>query len=130
MTEGRAALRVPVACREHRSSCLSFTVGKFTFEQRAQHVGDGLVALKGGDLDPAAHVGGDVNREPGGELGGAVRAQRWTVRRIDPAFWIGRAGRDARKSVVAGKRVDVRVALGGRRCIKKKNTYPILTHPS
>src|SRR3546814_7491770 len=61
-TEARAAHRCPVTCREHRSSWLSFTVGKFTFEQRAQHVGDGLAALKGGDLDPAAHVGGDVNR--------------------------------------------------------------------
>src|SRR3546814_14103430 len=33
------------------------------------------------------------------------------------------AERIDRKSVVQGKRLSVRVDIGGRRCIKKKNTY-------
>ena len=61
--------------------------------QRAQHLGDRLSALEGGNLDPAAHVGGDVDRQPGGKFGGGVRARRWTVWRLDPAFRIGRPGR-------------------------------------
>jgi hypothetical protein len=38
--------------------------GEFAREQRAQHVGDGQSAPKGGDLDAAALSGSDVDREP------------------------------------------------------------------
>src|SRR3546814_16726442 len=55
--------------------------------------------------------------------GPAPRRQRLAVRQSRPHFGT-RRGRPTpldRKSVVSGKRVSVRVDLGGRRSIKKKN---------
>src|SRR3546814_17272605 len=40
----------------------------------------------------------------------------------DAAGWPGTAPRSDRKGVVKGRRVSVRVALGGRRLIQKKKT--------
>jgi hypothetical protein len=44
----------------------SIMFGEFAREHRAQHVGDGQSALKGGDLDAAALPEGDVDRDPCG----------------------------------------------------------------
>jgi hypothetical protein len=38
---------------------------KLALEQCAEHVGDSLAALERGNLDPAAHVGRDVDRQAG-----------------------------------------------------------------
>src|SRR3546814_13676170 len=59
-----------------------------------------------------------VERPPPGR-----RTARTGLRGSFDAGWsvcIGKCGRD-RKSVLVGKSVSVRVALGGRRLIKKKN---------
>src|SRR3546814_14153021 len=70
----------------------------------------------GGDRLPAA-ADGAIVRGGAGDGGGAGRgiARRKAARHRGVGAW-----RD-RKSVVSGKSVSVRVDLGGRRIIKKKN---------
>src|SRR3546814_18381824 len=53
------------------------------------------------------------------EVGVELVAQRTRVFEVTAPAWLGRPGRD-RQSVVEGKSVSVRVALGGRVSIKKK----------
>ena len=74
----------------------SIMFGEFAREQRAQHVGDGQSALKGGDLDAAALSGSDVDREPCGvETWLRISRQRG-LRAAHPGFGIARAGRRRR----------------------------------
>jgi hypothetical protein len=47
------------------SLALSRRWRKLALEECAEHVGDGLAALERSNLDPAAHLGRDVDRQAG-----------------------------------------------------------------
>ena len=70
--------------------------GEFAREQRAQHVGDGQSALKGGDLDAAALSGSDVDREPRGVETWLRISRRRGLRRCAPRLRRRSGGRRRR----------------------------------
>src|SRR5438445_12450971 len=72
------------------SRSVSLALGKFAGEQVAQHVGDGLAALEGDDLDATAQLGCDVDRQPGGESGAVTASTRRYLGFLDPV--LGGAG--------------------------------------
>src|SRR5690606_31825481 len=75
---------------KHPSWRVSFGRWELASEQLAQHVGDGDAALERRDLDAAAQVGGDVDREAGGEAGRLGAVRRAWLRRFHPALRITR----------------------------------------